>query len=173
MGNLGFFENLVEQKLLSLHTCYLGRVLSVKSDLSSAKIQPLGKTKEFGKDAKTQSPLSDVPIANSARYKYTKEEITYVTDATVNTQRGTFAIDVSGGAESAAYVSSSGQALTSAVDVNKKETKDMVTVEPIKAGDIVICVCCERNIADAKNGVNNVPPAGHHSMSDSIIIGIL
>ena len=171
MGRLDYIENLVEGKLLSLHTCYLAKVLS--TDGNTAKIQPLGKTKEYGKDAKTQSPLSDVPIANSAKYKYTKETITYVTDATVNTTSRSFVTGVGGGNDSAAYASSTASGLTSAVDVNEKETKDMVTVEPIEAGDIVICVCCERNIADAKKGINSVPPVGHHSMSDSIIIGIL
>lgn len=39
-------------------------------------------------------------------------------------------------------------------------------------GDIVICICCERNITAAKSGANVATPAGHHSMSDSIIIEV-
>lgn len=123
--------------MLSLHTCFLAKVISTNG--GTAKIQPLGKTKEYGKNAVSQSPLTDVPIANSAKYKYTKETITYVVDAHSNT----------------------------------KASKDIVTVVPLEAGDIVICVCGERNISDAKKGIDNTPPVGHHSMSDSIIIGIL
>lgn len=171
MGNLNYIDNIVESKLLSLHTCYLAKILS--TDGSTAKIQPLGKIKEYGSDAKAQSPLTNVPIANSAKYKYTKETITYVTDANLNTSYGSFATDVSGGNESDAYVSSYDSALTSADITTQKDSKDIVTVKSIAAGDIVICVCCERNITDAKKGVNSTPPVGHHSMSDSIIVGIL
>ena len=46
--------------------------------------------------------------------------------------------------------------------------------ESISAGDIVVCVCCDRDITDAKNGKNSVPSVGrHHSLSDSVIVGIL
>ncbi len=53
------------------------------------------------------------------------------------------------------------------------EGKKIAEIEPIKNGDIVLCVCCERNISDAKKGNNTLPPAGHHSMSDSVIVGVL
>ena len=46
-------------------------------------------------------------------------------------------------------------------------------VTEIQAGDIAVCICCERDITQAKKGINSVPPVGHHSMSDSIIIGVL
>lgn len=171
MGKLDFFDNMVEQKLMNLHTCFLAKVIS--TDGNTAKIQPLGKSKQYGETAINQSPLSSVPIANSAKWKYTKETITYVKDVTLNTSTGSFATGVSGGAESPAYVSSTGNALTSATITQQKETKDIVTVKPIAAGDIVVCVCGERNITEARKGNNAVPPVGHHSMSDSIIVAIL
>ena len=46
-------------------------------------------------------------------------------------------------------------------------------IPKIKVGDIAICICCEKNISEAKRGVNALPPEGRFSMSDSIIIGIL
>lgn len=172
MGKLDFFENMIESKLLGLHTCFLAKVISTNG--STAKIQPLGKTKEYGKESQTQSVLSNVPIANSAKYKYTKETITHLKDVSLNTSSGTFAKSVSGGAESPAYVSSSGSAITSVSITKDTETKDMVTVVPISSGDIVVCVCGERDITAAKKGENATPAlAIHHSMSDSIIIGIL
>lgn len=53
------------------------------------------------------------------------------------------------------------------------KTQEIAVLTPISAGDIVLCVCCDRNITDAKNGVNSTPVIGHHSMSDSIIVGVL
>lgn len=184
MGNLNFVENMIEQKLLSLHTAYLAKVLSVSGDLKTAKIQPLGKTKAYGEAAVSQSPLTDVPVVHSARYKYTLETLTHVTNTTVTTTENSISYvtgtsistsSADGYLTSARAQNTHGSAtfLTDAKAVNEKETKDMVTVVPIAPGDIVVCVCCERNIADAKNGKNSTPPAGHHSMSDSIIVGIL
>ena len=102
-------EQMLNNKLLALHTAYLAKVVLV--DENTAKIQPLGMTKAYGKAAQKQSPLSKVPIIKSAL--------------------------------------------------------------PVTKGDIVVCICCERNITEAKKGNNVLPPTGHHSMSDSIIIGVL
>ena len=44
---------------------------------------------------------------------------------------------------------------------------------PLEPGDIVICVCCDRDITEAKCGRDVLPPAGHHNMSDCIIVGVL
>ena len=139
IGQLKFFENLVNQKLLSLHTAYIGKVLS--TDGITAKIQPLGKTKQIGGEEKTQSPIPNVPILNSARWKYTKRTLRYV----------------SGVSDHAAQYS----------------TVDIVVPRDIAAGDIVLCVCCERDITAAKKGSNVVPPVGHHDMSASVVVGIL
>ena len=155
MGRLKFIEDLIEGKLLSLHTCFLARVISVSGDLKTAKILPLGKTKAYGETAISQSPLSNVPIANNARYKYALKTINYVNkDPKLITQSAD------------AY-------LTGASLIYENKSENVAVVKPIEAGDIAVCVCGERNISDAKNGVNNTPPAGHHSMSDAIIIGVL
>ena len=45
--------------------------------------------------------------------------------------------------------------------------------EPIAAGDLVVCLCADRDITEARRGRNELPPAGRHSISDSIIVGIL
>ena len=122
MGSLKFFEGIVDKKLLDLHTAFLGKILSVSGD--TAKIQPLGLTKEIGGEAQSYAPVSSVPITNQARYKF---------------------------------------------KVNGEE----VTAKPIENGDIVICVCCDRDITDAKRGKSVLPPIGHHTMSDCVIVGIL
>lgn len=110
MGYGEVFNNMIEEKLLNMHTAYLAKVISTNG--TTAKIQPLGNVKAYGQNAKAQSPLSNVPILKQAR-----NEIT--------------------------------------------------------TGDIVLCVCCERSITDAKKGINSTPVIGHHSMSDSIIVGCL
>lgn len=102
-------EQMLNNKLLALHTAYLAKVISTNG--RTAKIQPLGLTKAYGSAAQKQSPLSNVP--------FTKQ------------------------------------------------------ITEISAGDIVVCICCERNITEAKKGNNVLPPAGHHSMSDSVIVGVL
>lgn len=43
----------------------------------------------------------------------------------------------------------------------------------ISAGDLVACLCADRDITEARRGNNELPPAGHHSITDSIIVGIL
>lgn len=109
MGNLSFFERILENKLLGLHTAYLAKVISVND--RKAKIQPLGLVKFYGEEvAEARAPLTDVPILKNVE---------------------------------------------------------------IVAGDIVLCVCCERDITEALKGNNTVPAIGHHSMHDSIIIGCL
>lgn len=59
--NTAYFKNLVEQKVLSLHTTYIATVISVNGNY--AKIQPLSLTKAVGNNAKKQSVLENVPIS--------------------------------------------------------------------------------------------------------------
>lgn len=112
MGILKNLDDLIEKKLLELHTAYLAKVISVSG--SNAKIQPLGMYKEYGKSAQKQAVLSHVPF-----------------------------------------------------------TKTVKETGGVKKNDIVVCICCDRDITEAKKGKNVLPPVGHHSMSDSIIIGVL
>ena len=109
MSKLGFFENMIENRLLNTHTSYLAKVIVVNGN--TAKIQPLTMSKAYGEKAQKQSPLSNVPMLD--------------------------------------------------------------TIEELSAGDIVLCVCCERDITEAKKGNFSVPALRHHSMSDSIIVGRL
>lgn len=47
------------------------------------------------------------------------------------------------------------------------------TVVGISSGDIVLCLCCERDITETKKGKFALPPIGHHRMSDSVIVGVI
>lgn len=47
------------------------------------------------------------------------------------------------------------------------------SARPLEKGDIVLCICCDRDITEARNGNMTTPPIGHHSLSDSVVIGQL
>lgn len=46
-------------------------------------------------------------------------------------------------------------------------------VGEVKKGDLVFCVCAERNITEAKKGKMTCPPIGRHSINDAVIIGVI
>lgn len=62
-----------------------------------------------------------------------------------------------------AYTDENGAAATQVVAVPSR----------IGAGDLVVCVCADRDITEAVQGKNVLPPAGMHGLSDSIIVAIL
>ncbi len=152
MGHMSVFESIVEEKLLGVHTAYIAKIISTNG--KTAKIQPLGNIKAYGKSAKKQSPLSNVPILQSAAFKMKAKSVEHVTNVTLTQTK------------SNGYVTN----VTANV---KKETVDIITPTPIAGGDLVLCVCCDRDISEAKNGNSATPQIGHHSMSDSVIVGIL
>lgn len=57
-----FIDGKIEDKLLNLHTAYIGKVISVKNN--KATIQPLHKTKEKGCLAEKYPIIEDVPICS-------------------------------------------------------------------------------------------------------------
>lgn len=136
MGLENVINNIVDSKILDLHCAYIARVLSVNG--TKAKVQPLDKIKQYGKEAKNRGVVLDVPIIQSAQYKIKKERLTFLTSL----------------------------APTS-------ETRDFAILSPIEAGDLVVCICADRDISASVKGESAVPAAGSHSLSDSIIVGIL
>lgn len=107
---LDFFVNLINQKLLGLHTCYLATVIS--TDGNYATVQPLSLIKAYGENAKEQAIIENVPIV-------------------------------------------------------KHCLDDTVT------GATVVCACMERDITETRKGIFALPSLRHHSMSDSVVIGVL
>ena len=55
------------------------------------------------------------------------------------------------------------------------EGKEVTVAVPslIAKGDLVACLCADRDITEARRGKNELPPSGRHNISDSIIVGIL
>lgn len=152
MNGVSYINNAIEKKLLDLNVAFIAKVLSISG--TTAKIQPLGMIKQFGETAKAKSPVTNVPIIESAQYRLKEKEIEHVTDVSIRT-------------------SSSDGYLTSASLNVKKETETILVKEPLKAGDIVFCVCADRDITESQKGNNATPSIGHHSMSDCVIVGIL
>ena len=110
---------------------------------NKAKIQPLGLTCDYGGTSKKQSVLTNVHIAQSAMYRTTTKEIEYI--KSVDFDNSTV----------------------------KKGSATIAQTIPIQTGDIVLCVCCDRNIADALKGENSLPPVGCHNQSDCVIVAIV
>ena len=48
-----------------------------------------------------------------------------------------------------------------------------LVMEPIRAGEIALCVVCERDISGARRGRSETPPAGHHEIKDSVVAGVI
>ncbi len=135
MNGFNALKDIIDEKLLNLHTCYIAKVLSF--DGTTANVQPLGMIKQYGKPARKQSMVTGVPVIQSARYKLS---------TIMRTCRVT---DIS------------------------TEQREHLTVTPLAEGDLVVCVCADRDITEAKRGNIAQPQLGHHSMSDSIVIGVL
>jgi len=148
MGNMAFVDAAIEKKLKDLHCGYIGRVIS--TDGKTAKVQPLGLIKETGSTAtKAQAVVDNVPVA--CRYKIGTKTISYITSVSVD---------------------GDGEVTAESIKTSRSSTTVAVPIQ-IAAGDLVACLCADRNIDAARRGSNELPPAGYHSISDSIIVGIL
>lgn len=110
MINTSFFENMIEQKLLQLHTCYIAKVISVNGNF--ANIQPLSLIKGVNAASKQQAVINNTPIIKSA--------------------------------------------LCDVVE-----------------GSVVIVACCERDISQTRKGIFALPSIRRHSISDSVVIGVI
>lgn len=146
------FEDMIDEKLLNLHTAFIGKVISVQGE-TMCSVQPLDKIKAYGQKEKAQAVITRVPILHHVRhFSLVKQSLS----VTVN---DTF---TGGGSGS--------------ITPNPHPTQDNVghlKVEPLKAGDIVLCVCAERDISSSSKGMSTVPPVGHHGIKDAVVVGLL
>lgn len=62
---------------------------------------------------------------------------------------------------------------TENITFDDDDTHTLGVFEPIAAGDIVLCVCCDRNIDAALKGKNELPPVGCHNKADCVIVAII
>lgn len=137
MGN--FFDDMVEEKLLNLHTAFIGKVISVQS-ASLCSVQPLDKIKAYGQKAKTQAVITNVPVLNHVRhYEVKSQKLTISGDCSLSP-------------------SSHG---------------GHITLSPLRKGDIVLCVCAERDISSSVKGQSSTPPVGRHQIANAIVVGLI
>lgn len=115
----------------------------LKIEGKRAKIQPLGLIKDYGGVAKKQSVITNVPIAESALNRVVAENVEFVSSVNFSTESVT------------------------------KKTEQIAKIKPIAIGDIVLCVCCDRNIQAALKGENALPVVGYHNQSDCVIVAII
>lgn len=147
---------------------YLAKVLSFNG--AEATIQPL---------QRDTSTIPNVPVAQNARYKLTEQTVNRL----VNGDNGCSAsfsgnVTVKGTAVAEGQVMTSTGSVSGSGSVNcscYSQSFTNLVKTPLQAGDIVICICCEQNISTAKKGAipSSGEPKERHSLSNSIIVGIL
>ena len=148
MASGSIFDNMIEEKLLNLHTAFIGKVISVQSP-SMCSVQPLDKIKAYGQAAKSQKLISNVPVLNHVRhYTLVKQSLNVIDTYT-------------GGGS---------------ISPNPHPSENDIghlKVEPVKAGDLVLCVCAERDISSSSKGMSTTPPVGHHQIANAVVVGLL
>lgn len=152
MGNLSFFNDMIDDKLLDINVAYIAKVLSCSDN--KATVQPLKMIKQYGKPAQNVSVVSNIPFLKNSSCKMKSDTISYVKNVTLTTSK------------------KDGYVAEATLEV-EKDSIDVVVPTEIEVGDLVFCVCADRNITEAKNGTIATAPIGHHSLSDSVIVGVL
>lgn len=152
MGMGETMNDMIEEKLLSLHTAFLAKVISVENE-SLCSVQPLDKLKAYGKPAKQQAVITKVPVLHHVRHFSLVKQTLSVTVQDSFTGGGSGTINPT----------------THPTESNVGHLK----VSPIQAGDLVLCVCCERDISSSVKGVSTTPPVGHHEIKDAVVVGLL
>lgn len=147
MGNGAVIKDFVEQGALNIHTGFFGKVLSVSG--FTAKVQPLHMYKSVGGTAQKHAVLPSVPILHNVR-KWGKRTITFC-DA-----------DITDGNVSVPPVVNS-----------HNHSFDVYEPVMIEQGDIVYCVCADREITQTKKGKTALPSLGHHNLTDAVIVGVM
>lgn len=144
MQELSIGNTQLEQALLRLHTAFLGRVVSFNETAGTASVQPLTLSKPMGSAAVKQPLLKDIPVLANARYRLKYMNPPYC------------------------KVRCSEGSITGNLTAEKH-----ITMAPLGAGDLVLCVTCERDITAARRGRSEVPALGHHQQKDSLVVGVL
>lgn len=73
MNEFNFFQNMIEQRVLSIHTAFLAKVISVDND--GATVQPLRSLKSSATGEQTAVGYVRVTVPENVKFK--REDITY------------------------------------------------------------------------------------------------
>jgi len=163
-------SEIVESRLLELHTAFLAKVVAVDGKLYS--IKPLAKYKQYGKEAQEYPVITNVYRCKGfATGKSETFEHSHTVPSITTTQN----------THSHGYGSSSttdSDTHSHTVPKNTTETVgkelDVEVTVPIKEGDIVLCVALERDMSNLTSGNTGLPFTGvHHRINDAIIIDVV
>lgn len=149
-------NDIVESKLLELHTAFLAKVVAVNGKKYS--IKPLAKYKQYGKEAQEYPVITNVyRTKGMASGKSSSSAHSHTVESTTTSTESLHEHTVPQSSTSEA-----GGELDISVQI------------PIKEGDIVLCVALERDITNLVNGQTNLPFTGvHHRINDAIIIDVV
>lgn len=53
------------------------------------------------------------------------------------------------------------------------KTREPVSIEALKEGDLVLCLCCESDISGSRRGQDSRPTPAKFSLSDAVVVGVL
>lgn len=109
-----------------------------------ATVQPLNMMKQMGGDAKKRSVISDVPILHHVGHWRIYDQSLDVRDS------------YSGGGS-----------------ISPSSHGGHVSFTPVGAGDIVFCICADRDISQTRKGKFATPALGHHEISNAVIVGLI
>lgn len=156
-------NDIIESKLLELHTSFLAKVVAV--DGKKYSIKPLAKYKEYGKSAEEYPVITNVyrckgfATGNTANYSHSH---------TIPSSQTSSEVYISTSNEKHAHT-----VPESSTGASGDELSVSVTI-PIKVGDIVLCVALERDITNLSGGKSHLPLTGvHHRINDAIIIDVV
>ena len=151
MGMGSTMNDMMEEKLLNLHTAFIAKVISVENE-SLCSVQPLDKIKAYGKPAQQQAIITKVPVLHHVRhFSLVKQTLSVkVNDSYSGGGSGTI------------------NPATHPTESNVGHLK----VSPIRAGDLVLCVCAERDLSSSVKGISTTPPVGHHAIKDAVVVGL-
>lgn len=163
-------NDIIESRLLELHTAFLAKVVAVNGKTYS--IKPLAKYKQYGAEAQEYPVITNVYRCKGFA---TGKSETFEHSHTVPS------VETSSNTHSHGYGASSttdNDTHSHTVPTNTTETVgrelDVEVRVPIKIGDIVLCVALERDMSNLTNGKTNLPFTGvHHRINDAIIIDVV
>lgn len=162
-----FFENFKNQILLSINTSMPCKVLSYDEEKRLAKIQPLFKIKEAGKEPQALSVVEDVPVLWQRMKVHKKNFFNVSIPEGEHTH--------SGGGHSQ-YTGSGVHTHDGGEHEHKKMkvTEDFIELHPVlKEGDTVLAVFAQRALDDAMEGKLVYPGSARYlNVHDAIIVGI-
>lgn len=156
MKPAGIIDEMIESKLLGMNTAFIAKIDKMQGE-DMCSVQPLSRIKALGNEAQNQAIVTNVPILNHVRHYSLEKQNISVTVTAIDSLNKQCTV-------------------TTVVSPNPHPSENNVghlKVEPLKAGDIVFCVCADRDIAETKDGNFATPPQGHHSINDAVVVGLL